>query len=257
MGNAEDRQQYWFVIKELTGREIKRKYSRSYLGIVWSVLNPLLSMAIISLIFSQIFRRTIDNFPIYYLTGSILWQLFTGATNSAMTTLVDNKSLLIKVKFPMQIFILARVYTALVNLGYSLVAYVVMLFVFKVTPSWTMLFSPVIIILLLIFSLGVSYILATAYVFFGDVKHLYSIILTLWMYLSAIFYPADQLKGFIHIVIINNPLFNYIDNLRKVIMQGQFPTVGDAVRMVLWAVFVYLIGYHVFNKHKNGIMQKI
>jgi len=257
MGKAEERKQYWFVIKELTGREIKRKYSRSYLGIVWSVLNPLLSMAIISLIFSQIFRRSIENFPIYYLTGNILWQLFTGATNSAMTTLVDNKSLLIKVKFPMQIFILARVYTALVNLGYSLVAYVVMLVVFKVTPSWTMFFSPIIIILLLIFSLGVSYILATAYVFFGDVKHLYSIILTLWMYLSAIFYPVDQLQGFIHTAIINNPLFNYIDSLRKVIMQGQLPTVSDIVRMVLWAGLAYLIGHHIFNKHKNGIMQKI
>jgi len=257
MDKAEERKQYWFVIKELTGREIKRKYSRSYLGIVWSVLNPLLSMAIISLIFSQIFRRSIENFPIYYLTGNILWQLFTGATNSAMTTLVDNKTLLIKVKFPMQVFIFARVYTALVNLGYSLVAYVVMLFVFKVTPSWTMIFSPVIIFLSLIFSLGISYILATAYVFFGDVKHLYSIILTLWMYLSAIFYPADQLKGFIHTAIINNPLFNYIDSMRKVIMLGQLPTVSDIVRMVVWAVGVYLIGHHIFNKHKNGIMQKI
>jgi len=214
-------------------------------------------MAIISLIFSQIFKRSIENFPIYYLTGNILWQLFTGATNSAMTTLVDNKSLLIKVKFPMQIFILARVYTALVNLGYSLVAYVVMLFVFNVTPSWTILFSPVIIFLILIFSLGVSYILATAYVFFGDVKHLYSIILTLWMYLSAIFYPVDQLKGFIYTAIINNPIFNYIDSLRKVIMQGQLPTVSDMIRMVLWAVLVYIIGQHIFNKHKNGIMQKI
>ncbi|MGL6197863.1 MAG: ABC transporter permease [Lachnospiraceae bacterium] len=257
MGNAEDKKQYWFVIKELTGREIKRKYSRSYLGIVWSVLNPLLSMAIISLIFSQIFNRQIENFPIYYLTGNILWQLFTGATNSAMTTLVDNKSLLIKVKFPMQIFILARVYTALVNLGYSLIAYVVMLFVFKVTPSWTMFFSPIIIVLLLVFSLGLSYILATAYVFFGDVKHLYSIILTLWMYLSAIFYPVDQLQGIIHTAIINNPLFNYIDSLRKVIMLGQLPTVSDIVRMVLWAALAYLVGQHIFNKHKNGIMQKI
>ena len=87
-------------------------------------------MAVLSLIFSQLFRRSIENYPIYYLTGYILWQTFTGATTAAMTTLVDNKSLLIKVKFPMELFILTRVYTALIQLGYSLAAYAVMLAVF-------------------------------------------------------------------------------------------------------------------------------
>ena len=165
MFDKENRKQYLFVIRELTSREIKRKYARSYLGILWSVLNPLLSMAVLSMIFTQIFSRSIENYPIYYLTGLILWQLFTGATNAAMTTLVDNKTMLIKVKLPMEIFVLARVYTAVVNLGYSLVAYVAMLIVFRVTPKWAMLYSPVIFILLIIFSLGLSYMLATAYVF--------------------------------------------------------------------------------------------
>ena len=103
--------------------------------------------------------------------------------------------MLIKVKLPMEIFVLARVYTAVVNLGYSLVAYVAMLIVFRITPKWTMLFSPMIFVFLILFALGLSYILATAYVFFGDVKHLYSVVLTLWMYCSAIFYPVDQLSG--------------------------------------------------------------
>lgn len=202
-----DRQQhsqYAFVIRQLTSREIKRKYARSYLGIVWSVLNPLLSMAVLSLIFSQLFRRSIENYPIYYLTGYILWQMFTGATSAAMTTLVDNKPLLLKVKFPMDLFVLTRVYTALINLGYSLAAYVVMLAVFRIAPKWTMLLSPVIILLLFLFSLGISYMLAAAYVFFGDVKHLYTVVLTLWMYCSAIFYPVEQLQGFIRVVIQNN-----------------------------------------------------
>ena len=142
MKDTQQRKQFTFVVRQLTAREIKRKYARSYLGIVWSVLNPLLSMAVLSLIFSQLFRRSIENYPIYYLTGYILWQTFTGATNAAMTTLADNKMLLLKVKFPMDIFILTRVYTALINLGYSLIAYVAMLIVFRVTPKWTMLISP-------------------------------------------------------------------------------------------------------------------
>lgn len=257
MSSKEQKKQYIFVIKELTSREIKRKYARSYLGIVWSVLNPLLSMAVISLIFSQLFKRSIENFPIYYLCGYILWQMFTGATNAAMTTLVDNKNLLIKVKLPMEIFVLARVYTALVNLGYSLVAFCVMLVVFGVRPNWAMLFSPVIVFFLLLFALGIAYILATAYVFFGDVKHLYSVLLTLWMYCSAIFYPVESLKGIIRTVIEINPIFNYIDCLRQVVMYGNIPPTVEIVRMAAWGIVMYLIGYSVFKKHKNQVMQKI
>lgn len=257
MLDKEQKKQYWFVIKELTGREIKRKYSRSYLGILWSVLNPLLSMAIISLIFSQIFRRSIENYPIYYLTGNIIWSAFTSSTNAAMTTLVDNKMMLIKMKLPMEIFVLTRVYTSLVNMGYSLIAYVVMLVVFQVTPKWTMLLFPVIIILLFLFSLGISYILATAYVFFGDVKHLYSVLLTLWLYCSAIFYPVDRLEGAIRTVIEWNPIFNYIDCGRRIVMYGQIPPIWEILRMLLWAVGMYVFGYYIFRKHKNDVMQKV
>lgn len=257
MLDREQKKQYLFVIKELTGREIKRKYSRSYLGILWSVLNPLLSMAVLSMIFSQIFRRSIENFPIYYLTGYIIWLAFTGATNAAMTTLVDNKMLLIKVKLPMEVFILTRVYTALVNMGYSLVAYIIMLFVFQVTPKWTMLWFPVVIVLLFLFALGLSYILATAYVFFGDIKHLYSVLLTLWMYCSAIFYPADSLEGVIRTVIEWNPIFNYIDCMRQIVMYGKFPPTVEIVRMIVWAVGMYILGYYIFRKHKNEVMQKV
>ena len=257
MFDKENRKQYLFVIRELTSREIKRKYARSYLGILWSVLNPLLSMAVLSMIFTQIFQRSIENYPIYYLTGLILWQLFTGATNAAMTTLVDNKTMLIKVKLPMEIFVLARVYTAVVNLGYSLIAYVAMLIVFRVTPKWTMFYAPIIFLLLIIFAIGFSYILSTAYVFFGDVKHLYSVVLTLWMYCSALFYPVDQLSGLIHDIIVINPIFSYIDALRNVVMYGRIPSLAENIRMILWAGIVYAIGYLIFRKNKNNIMQKI
>lgn len=252
-----DRKQYWFVVRELTAREIKRKYSRSALGILWSVLNPLLSMVIISLIFTQLFQRTIENFPIYYLCGSLLWQMFTTSTRSAMTSIVDNKLLLLRIKFPMHIFIVSRVYTALVNLGYSLIAFVAMLIFFRIQPSWAMFFIPVIIILLLIFSLGISDVLAIAYVFFGDVKHLYGVILTLWMYCSAIFYPVDALSGFIRIVIENNPIYAYIASFRAIILYHQMPSTAQVIRMVAWAAVSYFIGQHVFERNKNKVMQKL
>ena len=254
---SENRKQYMFVIKELTAREIKRKYARSFLGIIWSVLNPLLSMIVMSLIFVQIFDRTINNFPMYYLTGRIMWQLFTESTNSSLTALVDNKQMLIKVKLPMEIFIFARVYTALINLGYSLVAYIAMFLFFRIEPHWTIFLAPIVVICLLFFSLGIAYILATVYTFFGDIKHLYSIILTIWVNLSAIFYPVERLSGSIRIVIDNNPTFVYINCMRKILIWRQIPTEIDFIKMVAWGLGMYLIGLYVFKKNKSKIMQKL
>lgn len=257
MTQSQQRGQYAFVIRQLTARELKRKYARSYLGVIWSVLNPLLSMAVLSLIFSQLFRRSIDNYPIYYLTGYILWQAFTGATTSALTALADNRPLLLRVKFPISLFILTRVYTALINLLYSLAAYAVMLIIFRVGPKWTMLLSPVYIFFLFLFSIGISYLLATAFVFFGDIKHLYSVALTLWMYCSAIFYPVEQITGIMRTVILNNPLYVYILCMRKAVLYGTLPTAVQWLQMILWGAGMFLIGAFVYHRNRNQIMQKI
>lgn len=257
MKGLEQKKQYTFVIRQLTAREMKRRYARSYLGIAWSVLNPLLSMAVLSLIFSQLFRRNIENYPIYYLTGYLLWQAFTGATNAAMTSLADNKMLLLKVKFPMELFILTRVYTALINLGFSLIAYVIMLLIFQIPIRYTALFSIYIILCLFLFALGMSYMLSVAYVFFGDVRHLYSVVLTLWMYCSAIFYPAEQLQGFIHQVIEYNPLYLYISGMRRAVMYGTAPGAGQLLAMLLWGAGIYLLGWRVFRRNRTRIMQKL
>ena len=257
MEKREKARQYWFVVQQLTARELKRKYARSVLGVVWSVLNPLLSMAVLSLIFSQLFRRSIENYPIYYLTGYLLWQAFTATTNAAMTTLADNRALLLKVKFPMELFILTRGATALVNLGYSLVAYGVMLVVFQVPLRWTLAYLPVVVACLFLFALGISYLLSAAYVFFGDIKHLYSVALTLWMYCSAIFYPVEQLQGFIRVVIWNNPLYTYIHCLRKAVMYGTLPDTVEFLQMILWAAAIYGLGYGIFRRCRSKILQKI
>ncbi len=257
MEKREKQQQYWFVIQQLTSRELKRKYARSVLGVLWSVLNPLLSMGVLSLIFSQMFRRTIENYPIYYLTGYLLWQAFTGTTNSAMTTLADNRTLLLKVKFPMELFVLTRGCTALVNLGYSFVAYGVMLLVFRVEVGWAALFLVPIVGCLFLFSLGISYALSAAYVFFGDVRHLYSVALTLWMYCSAIFYPADQLSGPIRQVVEFNPLYLYIRCLRGAVMEGLPPTWEEIARMVAWGAGVYLVGWGIFRVLREKILLRL
>lgn len=253
----EDIKQYVFVIKELTAREIKRKYARSSLGIIWSVLNPLLMMIVMSLIFSTMFRRSIENFPIYYLTGSILWGLFSGATNSAMTALVDNKALLIKAKLPKHTFILSRIYTALVNLGYTCIAYALMLVVFKIKPSWAMLLLPIDVIFTLAISTGIGYVLAVMYVFFADIKYLYSVVLRILMYLSAIFYPISSLPEAMQNFISYNPIYVTIAFARVCVMEGQVPEMSMWIKLICWSLISCIVGMVCFKTKENDIMQKI
>ena len=249
--------QYGFVVRELVSREIKRKYARSYLGILWSVLNPLLMMIVMSAIFSTMFRRSIENYPIYYLTGNIIYQLFSTATSTTMTVLVDNKQMLMKVKFPMQIFPLSRSVTALVNFGYSCVAYGAILLFFRIPMSKTMLFFPVVVLAAFLFSLGASYILSVAYVFFGDIKHLYSVFLTLLMYCSAIFYPVESITGWMQKIITLNPVYNFIACARSVMMYQRMPTADQLIAMVVWSLGMYLAGWWIFKISKNKVMQKV
>lgn len=253
----EEQKQQLFAIRQLVSREVKRKYARSYLGIVWSVLNPLMTMAVMSMIFSTMFRRSIENFPIYYLTGSIFWQLFSTATNTAMSALVDNKNLLMKVKMPKQTFIMAREYTALTNFGYTCIAYVLMLLVFRIEPSWTMLLFPIPVLCILMFSMGIGYFLSILYVFFGDIKYLYSVILTLWMYLSAIFYPVDQLPEQVASLVGMNPIYVCVNFARQIVMYQTVPEIAEWLKMILWGVGVFVFGYLFFKKNENKVMQKI
>lgn len=253
----QDRKQYMFAVRQLVSREIKRKYARSYLGIIWSVLNPLMSMAVMSMIFSTIFKRSIENFPIYYLTGTIFWNLFSSATTSAMTAIVDNRTLLLKVKLPKQTFVLARVYTALANFGYTCVAYGLMLLIFQIRPSWTMLLFPVPIFSLLLFSLGIGYAFSILYVFFADIKHLYSVLLTLWMYMSAIFYPIDRVMDVMKTIININPVYGCITFARECVMYGTCPELSRWIQIIAWGVGSFVIGYLIFKTKENHVMQKV
>lgn len=214
-------------------------------------------MAVMSMIFSYMFKRSIANFPIYYLIGSVFWALFTGATNGALTALVDNKNMLMKVKLPMLVFPLSRSCTALANFGYSMIAFVLMLLVFRVTPN---VYMPLFLFFaagMFLFATGLGYILSVLYVFFGDIKHLYGVFLTILMYLSALFYPVENVNPMLQKVILVNPIYNYIACARLCILQGELPTPEMWARFFIWSVGGYIIGRLYFNRMKTSVLAKM
>ena len=249
--------QPYFALRQLVTREMKRKYSRSRLGILWSVLSPLLSMAVLSLVFSTMFRKSIENYPVYYLTGFVIWSFFTAATNTAMTALADNQALILQVRLPRSVFPLSRVVTAFVNFLYSLAAYGVMLLLFRIPVRGSALVFPVLAFFLFLFSLGMGYILSVLYVFFGDIRHLYGVALTLWMYLSALFYPLELLPAGMQLLIRQNPVYNFIAAARDCILYGTMPGGAVWVRMILWSGGIFLTGTWIFRESQNRIVQKL
>ena len=214
-------------------------------------------MVVLSLVFSTMFKRSIENYPIYYLTGQILWTMYGGATNASMTALTDNKSLLIKAKLPKQVFILSRIYTSLVNFGFTCIAYILMLFVFRIKPSVTMFLFPLDVLLMLLFSMGIGYMLAIAYVFFADIKYLYSVFLTLLMYLSAVFYPITSLSEGMQKAIGCNPIYVFIAFARTCVMYGEMPDAELWIKVVCWSVGSFLAGWLIFRKNENQVMKKV
>lgn len=249
--------QHAFIVRELTMRELRRKYARSPLGILWSVLNPLLSMAVLSLIFSGMFRRSIENYPIYYLCGYLIWQMFTAATMASISVFADNRALLLKAQLSPELFLIARVMTAFVNLLFSLIAFAAVLIVFAIPFHAGMLLIPLIFVLLLGFALGISYLLACAYVSFGDVRHLYTVVLTLWMYCSAIFYPITQLQGIARTLVAFNPLYSYIEAFRIIVLEQALPPSPLLARMLFWCLLSLGAGRICYARLRGSLMQRL
>ena len=251
------KKQECFVISELTKREIKRKYVRSYLGVLWSLLNPLLYMVVMTVLFSTMFSRSIENYPVYYLTGYLVWELFSQSTSQMMTVLVDNRQLMLTVRLSGRVLALSRCFTAIVNFVLSLIPYALLLMFSHISASPTMLLLVPGLFFCILFSIGMGYMLSILYVFFADIQYLYTVLLTLWMYLSAIFYPIDSVPEPLSVFISNNPIYVYITYMRSIMLYGSIPDTGIWIRMIIWGMGMYLVGISVYSYSSNKVLMRL
>lgn len=240
-------QRYSSLLLHLIERDIKVKYRRSALGIVWSLLSPLLMMLVMTAVFSYIFRFQIPNYPIYLLSGQLIFNNFNEATSGAMCSVIGASSFIRKVYIPKYIFPLEKVLFAFVNLFFSFIALViVMLFTRQpVTPS--ILWFPVPLILLMFFELGCGMILASMVVFFRDVMHFYAIFITALTYLTPIIYPISILPARMQIIARFNPLYWYVDFFRQGVLYNSAPTSMHLVACTVCAIFAMVAGLIFFK----------
>lgn len=253
---------YKYLLYDLVTKDIKTKYRRSVLGILWSVLNPLLMMLVLTAVFSNIIRVEVEGgFALFYLTGYIIFNFISESTSFSLYTITSAAPLIKKVYIPKYVFPLEKCIFSFVNMLFSLIAFVIVFVFFcvtgKVTPHFSMLLFPLPMIYVFLFSLGLCFILSALMVFFRDIGHIWGILLTVWMYASPIIYPIEMVPGWLASIIKLNPLYHYIDYFRNVMIYGRVPGLVENGVCLLYSVAFLLIGVVVFRKSQDKFVLHI
>lgn len=239
-----------FLFSELIKRDFKKKYKRTYLGMIWSVLSPLLTLLVMRIVFTQFFGRNIDHYTIYLFCGNIVFSYFNEATGSGMSSLMDNASIFTKVNVPKYLFLFSKNISSLINFGMTFIVFIVFCIVDKVpfSPTFFALAFP--ILCLVIFNMGIGLILSALFVFFRDIQYLWSIFTTLLMYLSAIFYDVSQYPLAVQKLFLLNPVYVYIKYFRLAVLDGSLPSIQYHALALGYALGAFFIGYLIY-KIKN------
>ena len=238
-------------MRQLIARDFKTKYKRSVLGILWSFLNPLLTMAVQYVVFSTIFRSDIPNFPLYLLTGIVCFNFFSEASSMALQSIVGNASLITKVYVPKYIYPVSRVLSSTVNLLLSLIPLLAVMLLTDTPVRPAILLLPFGLVCLVVFSIGVGFILSTAMVFFRDTQFLWCVVSMLWMYLTPIIYPESIIPAQFMTLYKCNPLYHIIRFIRIVLMDGISPEPKAYGLCMIASVVPFLIGAVIFKKNQD------
>lgn len=239
------------LLKELVSRDIKVKYRKSILGVLWTLLNPLLMMTVLSVVFSNIFKFDVENFPLYLLSGQVIFNFFVDCTTSSMTSIIGSASLIKKVYIPKYLFVFSKVFSCSINLMASFTALICMTLAMRMELHVTLLLALIPLAFLIVFSLGVSMMLAAMAVKFRDIIHLYSVFTTALMYLTPIIYPMSILPDKIRFIVMLNPITNIVMMFRNVYMYNTLPSIGSLLLATIESVFICVLGTYVFWKKQD------
>ena len=241
-------QQYQFVFIELVKRDFKKKYKRSFLGVLWSMLAPLCTLLVLNFVFGHFFGRTQEYYTIYLFSGWLIFQYYNEATNGAMNSLMANSSIFSKVKVPKYLFLFSRIASSSINFFLTLVIYFIFVLAYGLPITWkfiTLLF-PVACMFLLI--LGIGLILSALFVFFRDVQYLYGVFTTALMYATPIFYTTDIMGDKAWIFYLN-PLYYYVTYFRSVVIDGVIPSLAYHGVMLGVSLLLFAIGCWMYKKY--------
>ena len=244
---------YRDLVKALVARDLKVRYRRSAIGFLWTMLHPLMTMLVLTFVFSHLFRFAIVNYSVYALSGILFWNFFSQAITASMNSLRGNAALLTKLPVPKAVFPVATVVSGILNLLFALVPLAIIMIFTGHPLSWSLAFVPVAVVIAGCFTLGAGLLLSPLAAFFHDTVEMVSILLTLLMYLTPVFYPIsivpDDLRRFIDF----NPVRAVLDVFREPIYAGVLPQATDVLVAVVAATALLAVGAVVFRSTSHRI----
>ena len=240
---------YQFLFEELVKRDFKKRYNRTVLGIVWSVLSPLLMLSVMAVIFGNFFGRSIEHYVIYLFSGQIIFNYFTEATNEGMLALVSNSSIFTKINVPKYLFLFSKNVSAIINFLIILFIYFSFVLLEGISLTWEFVLLIYPIVCLIIINVGIGLILSALYIFFRDIQYLYRIFTQVVMYGSAIFYSIDILPQHLQMLFYCNPIFVCITYFRSIVLHNTVPDLWLHLLLVGYALVLFSIGCWVYKKY--------
>ena len=243
-----------FLFEELVSRDFKEKYKRTILGMFWSVLSPLLNLAVIFLVMNRFFASDIPNYTIYLFCGTLIMSYYRESTIGGMNSLMANRRIITKIKIPKYMFLLSKNVSSLINFGLTLCVFFVFCLLNKISFGLHFLYLLFVILCLVAFNIGVGLILSALYVFFRDVSYFYDVFLILLNYMSAIFYKIDSFSPLVQRMFLCNPLYVYIHYFRVVVINGEVPSIQYHFLCVLYSLFSLIVGSWFYKKYNHQFL---
>jgi ABC-2 type transport system permease protein len=239
---------YRFMLWNLVIRDLRVRYKRSFLGILWAMINPSLTMIVLTVVFMNVFRFEVENYPIYVLSGILLWSIFSRGTSVAMRSMLDNSGILKRIYVPSSVFVASAVIGALIHVLFALAPLAILALITGIKPALTWLFLPLPILLTTLFAFGVALIVAALAVFFADVLDIYEVLLSAYFYFTPIIYPISILPPELARLQTLNPLYLCLNAFRVALINGGLPAPIDLVIATLVALVLTVTGWSIFTR---------
>jgi ABC-type polysaccharide/polyol phosphate export permease len=237
---------YRNLVVELVIRDIKVRYKRSVLGVFWTMLAPLLNMVALTAVFSALLKNQIENYPVYFMAGSLFWGFFSQSTSSAASQTQDSNEMAKRIYIPRSVFVVASIGVGLVNLVLSIVPLILILLATGFPLHATWIFLPISVLIVALFSAGVGFILFTMASRFSDVREMYLVLIQTWFFLTPIVYHPSIVPPRFRIALWANPLYYLLQTFRRPIYDGVIPDLRFVVASTGLALGTLVVGWIYF-----------
>jgi len=240
--------QYRELLYQMTRRDLMLRYKQTVMGFGWAIFTPLVNTIIFSVVFTRVAPLDVGvPYPVYSYAGLLAWNLFASALRFSVNSLTSNTNLVSKVYFPREIFPFSTVIVAAVDFLVGAVLLVGLMAYYRISPSWALLFLPIVVVVQMIFTAGIALFLAMGNLFYRDVKYLFEVAITVWMFATSVLYPMDRVGGTLGILLKANPMTPIIDAYRRILFRGELPEpmAFAAVTVVSIALFSFAwVSFH-------------